>query len=78
MTPIILPEGIVSSWCSALARPDLRHWSSLAIALSNAWATCSIDHPDSPMLDDLRCLSDLAYQHMRDQMPVPEMMEEAA
>jgi len=72
MIPIIFPEGVVKSWCEALANPSLRHWSSLAIMLSDLWVQASIKQPGQPIVDDLRCLSDLAYQHMLDQMPQVE------
>lgn len=74
--PIAIPSIVAARWQEALARPSIGRWRSLTQMLSSMVVNASLYTPGAPLVDDLRTLAHVAYQHQRDLQPVP--VEEAA
>ena len=69
MQPIIIPSIVSTRWQEAHSTPNMARWRSLSQLCASMWLNCQVDAPQSPMVDDLRVLADLAHQHMLDMQP---------
>lgn len=66
---IVLPQLLAERYREACASPDIARWRSLAY-----WAGFMADNiqnaePDSVIGDDVRTISELAWQHCMDMQP---------
>ena len=73
MTPVILPEIVSLRWREAVAAPTIPRWHSLAQMIASLYMTSAVYAPDSPLTDDLRFLSDVAYRHALLMQPEMEL-----
>ncbi len=69
MEPITMSTIITRRWQEAIDSPTMSRWCSLSQMCASMWLNCQVDAPESPMVDDLRMLADLAHQHMIDMQP---------
>ena len=68
----MIPSIVSLRWREAHAVPTIGRWRSLAQMIGSMVVNASVYTPGSQVVDDLRTLADLAYQHMRDLQPVRE------
>ena len=73
MQPIIIPEIVAIRWREACATPTIPRWHSLAQMIASLYVNSAIYAPNSPLTDDLRFLSDVAYCHALIMQPEMEI-----
>jgi hypothetical protein len=69
---VILPQIVFERYREACANPDIARWRSLAYLAGFQADTIQKHEPDSVIADDLRTVSELAWQHCMDMQPAQE------
>lgn len=69
---IVIPQVVAERYREACANPDIARWRSLAYLASFQADTIQAHEPDSVIADDLRTVSELAWQHCIDMEPERE------
>lgn len=67
---IVLPAIITERYREAVAEPTIPRWRSLAYLCGIMADNIQDQEPESVMADDIRTLSNVAWQHCMDMQPV--------
>lgn len=69
---ILIPSIVAARWQEACANPSIPRWRSLAQMCSSMVVNGSLYAPDSPIVDDLRTLANVAHIHQLSMQPARE------
>lgn len=67
-----IPAIVIARWQEACARPTIARWHSLAQMIASMYVNAHAAAPESPVVDDLRALGEIAHRHALDMQPALE------